>query len=204
MRRMSTLVYSMFLFALTGAISPGPVNLIAASLGVRSGFVSALPHVAGASLSYAAIVWLMGSGFHSVLLAYPQASDAMRYAGAAYLLYLCVRIATARPVDPSLAAAERRGWSAGLWQGGLAQTLNPKSWLWALSGVSLFVADRGPALLLLFCSISGLVCFASVAAWAGLGRMAGRWLAQPRAQVVFNRSMALLLALTVVAMLATA
>jgi threonine/homoserine/homoserine lactone efflux protein len=50
----------MFLFALAGAISPGPVNLVAASLGASAGFCRALPHVAGASLSYAAIVWLMG------------------------------------------------------------------------------------------------------------------------------------------------
>ena len=51
----------MFLFSLAGAISPGPVNLIAASIGARAGFLKALPHVTGASVSYSAIVWLMGN-----------------------------------------------------------------------------------------------------------------------------------------------
>jgi len=43
---------SIVLFALAGAISPGPVNLLATAVGSQAGFVRALPHVSGASLSY--------------------------------------------------------------------------------------------------------------------------------------------------------
>lgn len=198
---MQSLLVSMFLFALAGAITPGPVNLVAADLGMRGGLLGALPHVAGASLSYAAIVWLMGSGLHGVLVAYPQASQWMRYAGAAYLLVLCVRIATAPPLAALPARLQSTGWAVGLVQGGLVQSLNPKSWLWAMAGTGLFVADGTQATLLLFCTVSGVVCFASVATWAGLGRLVRRWLARPGAQVLFNRAMAALLALTVAAML---
>lgn len=198
---MQSLLVSMLLFALAGAITPGPVNLVAANLGVRGGLAGALPHVAGASLSYVAIVWLMGSGLHGVLAAYPQASQWMRYAGAAYLLYLCVRIATAPPLAELQARPGSTGWVHGLVQGGLVQSLNPKSWLWAMAGTGLFVADGTRAALLLFCAISGVVCFASVATWAGLGRLIRQWLARPGTQVLFNRAMAGLLALTVAAML---
>jgi threonine/homoserine/homoserine lactone efflux protein len=191
----------MLLFALAGAITPGPVNLVAANLGVRGGLLGALPHVAGASLSYVAIVWLMGSGLHGVLAAYPQASQWMRYTGAAYLLVLCVRIATAPPLSDLPARPQRTGWALGLVQGGLVQSLNPKSWLWAMAGTGLFVADGTRAALLLFCAVSGVVCFASVATWAGLGRVIRQWLARPGMQVLFNRAMAALLALTVAAML---
>lgn len=207
--------FPMFLFALTGAISPGPVNLIAASIGASAGFVRALPHVAGASLSYAAIVWLMGTSLQRVLVAQPQVAHALQWAGAAYLLYLAWRIATARPTagaapasggpdgtdDP--AGPVEPPTASGLLQGGLTQSLNPKAWLVALSGVSLFVTAGPDARMLLlgFCLISGVVCFASVAAWAALGQLVGKWLTQARYQLVFNRTMAALLAMVVFTML---
>lgn len=45
---------SMALFALAGAISPGPVHVIASSQGARHGFWRALPHVR------ARLLWLRG------------------------------------------------------------------------------------------------------------------------------------------------
>ena len=63
---------SMAVFALAGAISPGPVNVIASALGATQGFLRALPHVPGATLSYCAVVWLTGSSLQWVLVAYPE------------------------------------------------------------------------------------------------------------------------------------
>lgn len=193
-------LFSMFLFTLAGAISPGPVNLIAASIGASAGFSRALPHVAGASVSYAAIVWLMGSGLHGVLAVYPQITLLFQYAGAAYLLYLSARIAMAKPV---MSLQSPQTHASAMVQGVLSQSLNPKAWLVAMSGVSLFVAS-GPdasALLLIFCGISGGVCFFSVALWAALGKLVGQWLTRRTDQVIFNGIMASLLAISVVAML---
>lgn len=197
---MLSILFPMFLFSLAGAITPGPVNLIAASVGASAGFLRALPHVSGASLSYAAIVWLMGLGLHRVLLAQPAISLFLHYAGAAYLLYLATRIARAQ-ADTGLSQQPAR--ASGLLQGILSQSLNPKAWLFAMSGVSLFVADAPHAatLLLVFCGMSGVVCFLSVATWAVLGQWISQWLASPVRQRRFNRAMAWLLALTVVAML---
>lgn len=209
--------FPMFLFALTGAISPGPVNLIAANIGATAGFARALPHVAGASLSYTAIVWLMGTSLQQVLVAQPQISHALQWMGATYLLYLAARIATTRSNTSSAASVGPDGragsknpatlsgspTATGLLQGGLTQSLNPKAWLVALSGVSLFVTAGPDARLLLlgFCLISGAVCFASVAAWAALGQLVGKWLTQARHQLMFNRTMAALLAMVVFTML---
>lgn len=62
---------SIVLFALAGAISPGPVNLLATAVGSQAGFVRALPHVSGASLSYVLIVWLSGVGLQQLWLTWP-------------------------------------------------------------------------------------------------------------------------------------
>lgn len=198
---MLSILLPMFLFSLAGAISPGPVNVIAAHLGARLGFVRALPHVLGASLSYVAIVWLVGSGLGGVLQAYPALAQGLQYLGAAYLLYLSARIASAAP--SSAEAPTAAGHSAWL-QGVLSQSLNPKAWLVALAGVGLFVS-AGPdtsTLLHIFCAVSGAVCCVSVAAWAALGTVLRRWLAPARHQLLFNRTMALMLVAAVAAMLA--
>lgn len=200
---------SMAMFALAGAISPGPVNVIASALGAAQGFARALPHVLGASLSYCAVVWLMGSSLQMVLVAYPQIAQVTQYVGAAYLLYLAIRIARAQPdaiaqdAGRGQAASTLSVWTQGLLQGALTQSLNPKAWLVALSGVSLFVPQgpAGSARLLAFCAISGLVCFVSVAAWAALGRLIRRWLAHSPYQRLFNRVLAALLVFTVYRML---
>ncbi|QTN29438.1 LysE family translocator [Rhodoferax sp. AJA081-3] len=200
---------SMAVFALAGSISPGPVNVIASALGATQGFVRALPHVLGATLSYCAVVWLMGNGLQVLLALYPQIAQTTQYAGAVYLLYLAARIAGA---PPRVSGAEGPGvdtlsaWTQGLLQGVLTQSLNPKAWLVALSGVSLFVPE-GPdsaARLVMFCAISGVVCFVSVAAWAALGRLIRRWLAHAPYQRLFNRALAALLVFTVYSMLAQA
>lgn len=87
---MSPILFSMFLFSLDGAISPGPVNLMAAGIGASTGFSRALPHVTGASVSYSAIVWLMGSGLNGVLRAYPHISHLLQYVGMGLLLAITV------------------------------------------------------------------------------------------------------------------
>lgn len=205
---MQSILASMMLFSLAGALSPGPVNIIASSLGARLGFVAALPHVAGASLSYCAVVWLMGSSLRLLLLAWPSVAQTTQYVGAAYMLYLAMRIFKAsvgsHASAPTAVAGQTRPWRQGLAQGVLSQSLNPKAWLVALSGVSLFVAGQQNAsqMLFIFCIISGSVCFASVATWAAMGTLIRQWLAQPRYQRRFNQGLAVLLVLTVVSMLA--
>ena len=195
---------SMALFALAGAISPGPVNVIASSQGARHGFWRALPHVAGASQSYCAVVLLMGGSMQWLLQTWPALTTATQYAGALYLLYLAFKIARApaQALNNANASAQAARWHHDAVQGALIQGLNPKAWLVALSGVSLFVPAGVDASLRLwlFCAISGVVCFGSVACWAALGTLIRQWLQPAHHQRLFNRVMAGLLVLTVLDM----
>ena len=86
-------VLAMAGFALAGAITPGPVNVLALRHGNgRAG--AAFCYVLGASLSYALIVWLMGQSGQWLL----KQPELLRWAPricALYLLWLAWQLAKA-------------------------------------------------------------------------------------------------------------
>ncbi|NRA17460.1 MAG: LysE family translocator [Oceanospirillaceae bacterium] len=187
----------MAVFALIGAVSPGPVNIMATSSSVNFGFKRTLPHVLGASLSYAAIVFLVGIGLNQLLSEHPQITDLLKYIGATFLLYMSYKIATAAADDSENITHKR---APTILEGGLAQGLNPKAWLVSMSGVSIFVTPNDPASLyvIIFSLLSFIICLFGVGTWAVAGSLISDMLSEKRHQVTFNRIMGLLLSLTVV------
>jgi threonine/homoserine/homoserine lactone efflux protein len=194
---MVAVLVSMFIFALIGAISPGPVNIIATGAGANFGFRQALPHVFGASVAYTLIVFLVGVGLNSILERYPEITNTLQYFGGGFLLYMSYKIATAKPLKDTLILDKK---PPNLLEGALSQGLNPKAWLVSMSGVSLFVSANSPAslYLLLFCVISFVVCLIGVGTWAAIGHVIRKYLSNERHQVIFNIVMGLLLSSTVV------
>ncbi|MPW28012.1 LysE family translocator [Agarivorans sp. B2Z047] len=196
---MVSIFLSMLVFAFIGAVSPGPVNIIATGAGANFGFRQALPHVVGASVSYSLVVLTTGLALNMLLYWLPSLTEALKYLGGAFLLYIAVKVAC----SPVVTHAERAlANPPSLLQGALAQGLNPKAWLVAMSGVSLFVSAQQPAwlYLLVFCSISLIVCLAGVGTWAAIGSLIARYLRSPMRMRVFNVLMALLLAVSVLSL----
>lgn len=204
---MSSSLLAMGLFTLVGAITPGPVNVLALRHGAARSGPACTSYVLGASASYAAVVWAMGQSGQWLLQALPRLSAAAQWLCAAYLLWLAWRLARApaRVGEPSAPAAHSPSRTFQLLlQGAAVQTLNPKAWLVALAGVGLFVLPQADAsrALLLFCSISLLACLIGVGCWALLGQWLAGWLRTERRQRQFHRLLALLLVASVAAMLA--
>jgi len=195
---MYSVVISMIVFALIGAISPGPVNIIAASSGANYGFRRTLPHVFGATISYTVIVFLMGIGLSQTLKVFPQFTNALQYIGGAFLLYMSFKIASSEPFDSKNITNEATAPS--FIEGVLSQSLNPKAWLVSMSGVSLFVIPNTPASLyiLIFSVVSFVICFIGVSTWAAIGQWIGQFLSTRKRQIAFNIIMGTLLAGTVV------
>jgi len=81
-----------------------------------------------------------------------------------------------------------------LLQGALMQWLNPKAWLASVAGMGLFAANGDLLRIWLFAGLYFLICYASIACWAGAGALLGRYLQEPARVRWLNRSMALLLA----------
>ncbi len=192
-----TVFISMFIFALIGAISPGPVNIIATGAGANFGFRRAIPHVLGAAIAYTVIVFLVGVGLNNILKVYPQITDTLKYIGGGFLLYMSYKIATSKSINNESSVAKK---PPTILEGALSQGLNPKAWLVSMSGVSLFVAPNSPAslYLMVFCSISFVVCLVGIGTWAMIGDVIRKYLSNERHQVTFNVVMGLLLSSTVV------
>jgi threonine/homoserine/homoserine lactone efflux protein len=199
---MFNIILSMTIFAIIGAISPGPVNIIATGSGANFGFKRSLAYVIGTTVSYTLVVFLVGVGLNAVLEAYPQITRSLQYIGGAFLLYMSYKIATAKPV--AISQKQETGLTnpdtpPSFLNGFLAQSLNPKAWLVSMSGVSLFVSANTPAsfYLLIFCAISFTCCFLGVATWAMIGQLISAFLSTEKRQRLFNGIMGLLLSSTV-------
>lgn len=204
-------VLAMAGFALAGAITPGPVNVLALRHG-NGRAVAAFCYVLGASLSYALIVWLMGQS-GQWLLKQPLLLRWAPRACALYLLWLAWQLAKAPEVHGQAArqsapASLPAGPGGAFVQGIAIQSLNPKAWLVALSGIGMFVAPLAaqqvslPSALLLFCTVSLLACLLGVGCWAALGHALTRWLNTPLRRQRLNQALAMVLVASVVSMLA--
>jgi len=180
---------SMAAFALAASISPGPVNIVALSLGARYGFGASLHHVTGATVGFVALLLLTGFGLHEVLLQWPALADAIRWFGVAFLLYMAFRLAA----DSGQLASEADATRPSMSSGAAMQWLNPKAWLASVAGMGAYAVHGESRQVWLFAGIYFVVCYGSIAAWAYLGSRLQALLQQPARVRLFNRVLALLL-----------
>ncbi|PKF63782.1 LysE family translocator [Psychromonas sp. psych-6C06] len=194
---MISVLMSMFVFAFIGAISPGPVNIIATSSGASFGFKRTLPHVLGATIAYTLIVFVVGLGLSATTVALPVITEWLRYIGSAFLLYMAFKIATAVAVNTPKINVISQPPSA--WQGALSQGLNPKAWLVSSSGVSIFVTTHSQPFfyLFIFCVVSFTLCLLGISTWAVMGHSIRGFLSTHKRQISFNILMALMLSMLV-------
>jgi threonine/homoserine/homoserine lactone efflux protein len=187
-------------FAISMAATPGPNNVLVAASATNFGLKRTLPSVFGVVLGFGLMILLVGLGLGQVLERFPLLHTGLKYAGAAYLLYLAWRIATAS----GGAAAREASRPPSFIEGALFQWVNPKAWIVALGAIATYtVAERSLALqALVIASVFVVVALPSVGAWAMLGAGAARFLQTPRRLRAFNLAMAALLVLSIATLFA--
>ena len=157
-------ILSMSLFSLLMSVSPGPVNLIALSIGARTGFVSAIPFVSGATFGFTLLLIVVGLGLYGLTGALPAVRMTLAVFGAAYLVYLGCLIFNAEPI-----ANESQAISKGFLSGALLQWLNPKAWSACASGVAMFELAGSVSKLTLFVALYAPICLLGIGVWAWAG-----------------------------------
>lgn len=185
--------------AIAASVTPGPNTLMVAALSARGGWRLAWPAVLGITAGFIVLLLLAAFGLAAPLASIPELQSALRWVGAAWLLWLAWRIATAPP--PALDEGQAR--APGFWAAAAFQWVNPKAWLVGLAAMAAF-ATPGTDLLAtgLWVALAfGLVSLPCLAVWVALGTGAGRLLRTPQAWRGFNALMGALLALSILPLL---
>ncbi|MCP5089021.1 MAG: LysE family translocator [Rhodobacteraceae bacterium] len=138
---MSVAIASFAVFAASQVGTPGPANMALLATGARYGLRRALPFVVGVALGKQLIIWPMGFGLLMLAQQMPTLFAALKWASAAYIIWLAWRVANSS-LNPGIAGARAPGFSAGL----VVHPLNPKAWGMITAGFTGFVEPGTPAL----------------------------------------------------------
>jgi threonine/homoserine/homoserine lactone efflux protein len=177
-------------FCFATSITPGPNNMMVLASGANFGFQRTLPHLLGITLGFAVMLLAVGLGVGGLFVAYPALYDGLRVVGAAYLLWLAWRIATASGIGQGAAWARPMTFL----EAAAFQWVNPKGWAASLGAITAFVApDAFLAGVLIVAAMFGAVMFPCIACWAGFGVVLRRFLDRPWTLRAFNVTMAVLL-----------
>ncbi|MGJ4887806.1 LysE family translocator [Bradyrhizobium sp. HKCCYLRH3099] len=178
-------------FAFVMAFTPGPNNIMLLSSGVTYGFRRTVPHMMGVSFGFAFMVGAVGFGLATVFITYPVLQQALKYLGAAYLIYLAIAIAFSGSTKPEETAS--RG-PMSFWGAALFQWVNAKGWVMVISTITAYAAiARFPANVALQVAISFVMAVASTITWTLFGTALRPLLSSERAVRGFNIVMAMLL-----------
>jgi len=196
------LVTALAAFAFVTLITPGPNNLMLMASGMNYGWRRTLPHLIGIGLGFPAMIVLVGLGLAQVFEKIPYSYLALKLVGAAYLLYLAWKIATAAPPDGNAEASGSKPFT--FLQAALFQWVNPKGWAMALTAVSVY-APPSPSLIsiLAIAAVFAVLGAPTLALWVLLGQQLQRFLGDSRKLRFFNGACALVLVASLYPMLSS-
>jgi threonine/homoserine/homoserine lactone efflux protein len=185
------LLFAFVVFAIVMFITPGPNNIMVLSSGLTHGFRRTVPHIAGITIGFAFMIAAVGLGFGTVFVAFPVLQTILKYAGAAYLVYLAAAIALSGP--PKANAAAGRG-PMTFWGAALFQWVNVKGWVMVIGTITAYAAiARFPWNIAIQTGLALVLGTISTSIWTWFGSALRPFLTSERAVRVFNIVMAILL-----------
>jgi threonine/homoserine/homoserine lactone efflux protein len=141
-------------------VTPGQDTLYIVGRSVSQGRRAGLLSVAGISSGCVVHTLAAAFGLSAILAASANAFTAVKVAGAAYLVYMGIRMVLERASSAAAAvqfAPERGG---AIYRGGLmSNVLNPKTALFFLAFLPQFVAPTAPSRILTFLFLGGVFIF---------------------------------------------
>jgi threonine/homoserine/homoserine lactone efflux protein len=165
--------------ALVLLLTPGPAVLYIITRSVNQGRRAGLASAWGIDVANLIHVVAAALGVSAIMLSSALAFNALKYLGAAYLIYLGVRKLLSKEEIEQAAALQRQPLSRAFSQGILVNLLNPKPPLFFLAFLPQFIdVSRGPAVsqtLLLGLLFVGMAVITD-SSYALLAGTAGRWL----------------------------
>src|SRR5438309_6063811 len=111
-------------FSIVVAGTPGPSNALLTATGAKVGVIRGLPALAGVASGMGVLMFVVAFGLGTIILGIPFLLTAVKWVGAAVLLWLAWKIATSHGTSADSAARP-----IGFVGAAVFQWVNPKSWL---------------------------------------------------------------------------
>lgn len=188
-------VLTLLAIALASAWTPGPNNALLAGSGAKFGLRRTVPHALGVGLGFPIMVFIIALFLSVAFQKSALLKDALRYGGAAMLLWVAWKIATSGGLGKSSGPVRPFYFHEAV----AFQWINPKAWVMAVSLTAQFV---NPAHMietsLLISIIFTIGSFSSAFGWAALGTTLRQFLSVGRRMRVFDITMGLIIALGVI------
>jgi threonine/homoserine/homoserine lactone efflux protein len=185
------LLIAFVVFATVMFFTPGPNNIMVLSSGLTYGFRRTVPHIAGITIGFAFMVGAVGLGLGTVFIAYPVLQTILKYAGAAYLIYLAAVIALSEPVTPG--QDNRRG-PMTFWGAAMFQWVNVKGWVMVIGTITAYAGIASfPWNIAIQVGLSLMLGAVSISTWTLAGSSLRSVMTSPRVVRAFNIVMAVLL-----------
>jgi threonine/homoserine/homoserine lactone efflux protein len=187
------------LFSFVAAVTPGPSNVLLTAAGANLGIRRGLGCLLGVSAGMGSMMLLVASGVAGVLLTQTAVLPAIKIGGAAFLLWLAWRIASAGRSDPGVAPGGFRFLDAAA-----LQWVNPKAWIVAAGAAATYLDPAPHSALqqaLAFSLIFVAAALPSGFLWLAFGAAVQGLLRDDRRRRVFNIAMGMALAASVLMIL---
>lgn len=185
------LIVAFIVFAAVMFFTPGPNNVMLLASGLNYGFRRTLPHMAGVTFGFAFMIAVTGLGLGAVFTTYPVLQTVLKYAGAAYLVYLALAIGRAGAPDPEEAQLRRPMTFFGA---ALFQWVNVKGWVMVIGTVTAYAAIASyPWNIVIQVLIALPMGMLSTVTWALFGTALQSLVKSPATVKAFNIVMAVLL-----------
>ena len=186
-----SLFYAFLAFMVVMYFTPGPNNIMLLASGLTYGFRRTIPHIAGIVIGFAFMIAAVGLGLGTVFLAYPILQTILKYAGAAYLIYLAAVIALSGPTTPD---GETGRGPMTFWGAAMFQWINAKGWVIVIGTITAYAAiAQFPINIAIQTLVSLLVGAVSTVVWVLFGTALRPVLTSERLVRAFNILMAMLL-----------
>jgi threonine/homoserine/homoserine lactone efflux protein len=184
------LLFAFVVFAAVMFFTPGPNNIMVLSSGLTYGFRRTMPHILGITFGFAFMVGAVGFGFGAVFLAFPVLQTILKYAGAAYLIYLAAAIAMSGPPKPGEAGRKPMTFFGAA----MFQWVNVKGWVMVIGTITAYAAIAVfPWNIAIQTALSLAMGIVSTSIWTLFGSALRPVLTSPVAVRAFNIVMAILL-----------
>lgn len=184
-----------FLFAIVAAITPGPSNTMIVATGSAWGWWRGLPCALGSAIGMGLLLFASALGLGQLIIAEPVLLKALNWCGAAFLLWLSWKIATAGRTSEAKDAKP-----VGFLGAAAFQWVNPKGWLVAVSAAGTYL-QAATGNVLPQAAVFGALFFAAALpsglVWLVLGASIRTLLRDQRHARIFNIVMGITLALSV-------